>query len=142
MDLSKYQCVNCQQSGLCAGPNFWRCDACGHQYASVNGIPRLYVESRLGEQDKKLRDYLYDGFLGSYYQQASPYIRKKLLDSIFTGKLIFENGNYRTTGLNEAVALIGLFQQEFGHKKAERLIISDKTFGNVPMTGLEPAPYC
>lgn len=65
-----------------------------------------------------------------------------LLGSIFTGKLIFENGNYRTTGLNEAVALIGQFQQEFGHKKAERLTISDKTFGNVPMTGLEPALYC
>ena len=68
-------------------------------------------------------------------QQASPYVRKKLLGSIFTGKLIFENGNYRTTGLNEAVALIGQFQKEFGHKKAERLDISDKTFGNVPIPG-------
>jgi hypothetical protein len=35
--------------------------------------------------------------------------------------------------LNEAVALIGHFQQEFGHKKAERLDISEKTFGNVPI---------
>lgn len=78
----------------------------------------------------------------SHYQQATPYVRKKFLGSIFTGKLIFENGNYRTMGLNEAVTLIGRFQKEFGHKKAERLAISDKTFGNVPMTGLEPAPYC
>ena len=31
--------------------------------------------------------------------------------------------------------IIGQFQQEFGHKKPERLGISDKTFGNVPMTG-------
>jgi site-specific DNA recombinase len=76
------------------------------------------------------------------YQEASAPIRKKLLGSIFTGKLIFENGNYRTTGLNEAMALIGQFQQEFGHKKAEHPVISDKTFGNVPMTGLEPALYC
>jgi|SRR5579862_1942134 hypothetical protein len=58
--------------------------------------------------------------------------------SICTGKLVFENGNYRTTGLNEAVALIGLFQKELGNKKAERLAISDKTFGNVPRIGLEP----
>jgi hypothetical protein len=28
-----------------------------------------------------------------------------------------------------------------GNKKAERLDISDKTFGDVPMTGLEPALY-
>ena len=78
------------------------------------------------------------GNLDFHYQQASPYIRKKLLGSIFTGKLIFENGNYRTTGLNEAVALIGQFQQEFGVKKSEHLAISDKTFGNVPRIGLEP----
>ena len=47
-----------------------------------------------------------------------------------------------TTGLNEAVALIGQFQKEFEHKKAERLSISDKTFGNVPRVGLEPTPCC
>ena len=65
--------------------------------------------------------------------------RKKLLGSIFTGKLVFEDGKYRTTGLNEAMALIGLFQNELENKKAERLDISDKTFGNVPKTGIEPA---
>ena len=80
--------------------------------------------------------------LPTFYEKASTAVKKKILGSIFTGKLVFENGNYRTTGLNEAVALIGQFQQEFGHKKAERLDISDKTFGNVPMTGLEPAPCC
>lgn len=78
------------------------------------------------------------GNLDFYYQQASPYIRKKLLGSIFTGKLVFENGNYRTTGLNEAAALIGLFQKELQNKKAEHLVLSDKTFGNVPRIGLEP----
>jgi hypothetical protein len=75
------------------------------------------------------------GNLDFHYQQSSPYVRKKLLGSIFSGKLVFENGNYRTTGLNEAVALIGLFQKELGNKKAERLDISDKTFGNVPIPG-------
>lgn len=78
------------------------------------------------------------GNLDCHYQQASPYIRKKLLGSIFTGKLIFENGNYRTTGLNEAVALIGKFQHEFEHKKTEHSVISDKTFGEVPKAGVEP----
>lgn len=75
------------------------------------------------------------GNLDFHYSQASPHVRKKLLGSIFTGKLIFEDGKYRTTGLNEAVALIGLFQKELGNKKAERLDISDKTFGNVPIPG-------
>ena len=74
MDLSKYQCVICRQSRLHADANFWRCDSCGQQYPCVNGIPRLYVENRLGQHDKKLRDYLYDGFLGSYYQQVMPFL--------------------------------------------------------------------
>lgn len=76
--------------------------------------------------------------LPTFYERASTAVKKKILGSIFTGKLIFENGNYRTTGLNEAVALIGQFQQEFEHKKAESLDISDKTFGNMPRIGLEP----
>ena len=80
--------------------------------------------------------------LPTLYEKASTTVKKKILGSIFTGKLIFEDGKYRTTGLNEAVSLIWHFQQEFGHKKAEHLVISDKTFGNVPMTGLEPALYC
>ncbi len=52
--------------------------------------------------------------------------------------MVFEEGKYRTTGLNGAVALIGLFQKELGNKKAEHFAISDKTFGNVPRIGLEP----
>lgn len=70
--------------------------------------------------------------LPNFYEKASTAVKKKILGSIFTGKLVFENGIYRTTGLNEAVALISKFQREFGHKKAERLDISEKTFGNVP----------
>lgn len=75
------------------------------------------------------------GNLNFHYHNASPYVRKKLLGSIFTGKLVFEDGKYRITGLNEGVALIGQFQRQFGHKKTEHLAISDKKFGNVPMTG-------
>lgn len=111
-------------------------------------IQRLHTQiTRLTSTDTNFMKYCRYGMsllsnLDFHYQESSPYIRKKLLGSIFTGKLVFEDGKYRTTGLNEAVALIGLFQKELGNKKAERLTISDKTFGNVPVTGLEPAPYC
>lgn len=62
-------------------------------------------------------------------------VKKKLLGSIFTRKLIFEEENYRTTGLNEAVALISLFQKELENKKGRFL------FGKrpvMPRIGLEP----
>lgn len=71
--------------------------------------------------------------LPNFYEKASTAVKKKILGSIFTGKLVFEDGKYRTTELNEAVALIGLFQNDLQNKKAERLGISDKTFGNMPI---------
>src|SRR3989338_11330096 len=73
-------------------------------------IQRLQTQiSRLTSTDTNFMKYCRYGMsllgnLDFHYQQSSPYIRKKLLGSIFTGKLVFENGNYRTTGLNEAVA--------------------------------------
>ncbi len=66
-------------------------------------------------------------------------VQKKLLGSIFPGKLVFENGKYRTTELNKAVELIGLFQKDLENKKAEHFDISTKTFENVARTGIEPA---
>jgi site-specific DNA recombinase len=77
--------------------------------------------------------------LDVYYKEAMPAVQKKLLGSIFPGKLVFEGGKYRTTELNKAVELIGLFQRDLRNKKAERLDISTKTFGNVARTGIEPA---
>ncbi len=40
----------------------------------MNGIPRLYVESKLGNKDKELRDKFYNGFLGTYYQNVMPFL--------------------------------------------------------------------
>lgn len=111
-----------------------------------NEIQRLQSQiSRLKTTDTNFMKYCRYGMsllgnLDIHYNQASPYVRKKLLGSIFTGKLVFEDGKYRTTELNEAVALVGLFERELGNKKTERLDISDKTFGDVPVAGLEPAP--
>lgn len=104
------------------------------------------IETQLKAVDTNFMKYSRYGLsllthLDKYYQIASPTVQKKLLGSIFTEKLVFEDGKYRTTGLNEAVVLIGQFQQEFGHKKAEHLAISDKTFGNVPKAGVEPTTF-
>ncbi len=116
--------------------------------STKEGIQQLQIQiSRLTSTDSNFMKYCRYGMsllgnLDFHYSQASPYIRKKLLGSIFTGKLVFEDEKYRTTGLNEAVALIGLFQKDLQNKKAERLTISDKTFGNVLEAGLEPAWPC
>lgn len=54
------------------------------------------------------------------------------------GKLVFEKGKCRTSGLNPVLALILQKKSELGNKKTERLDISDKTFGDVRKGGLEP----
>ena len=74
MNLSKYQCPKCQKSDLVNHPTLWTCQNCGENYPSVNGIPRLYLESALGEKDKELRDKFYNGFLGTYYQHVMPFL--------------------------------------------------------------------
>lgn len=53
---------------------FWMCEACGQTYSCVKGIPRLFLDKRLGQKDKALRDYFYNGFLGSYYQYVMPFL--------------------------------------------------------------------
>ena len=78
-------------------------------------IQRLQTQiSRLTSTDTNFMKYCRYGMsllgnLDFHYSQASPYVRKKLLGSIFTGKLVFEDGKYRTAELNETGVLIGLF---------------------------------
>jgi ubiquinone/menaquinone biosynthesis C-methylase UbiE len=50
----------------------WRCAACGHAYGSVDGLPKLYVETELGGHDRRLRDSMYTGRFGRWYQLTGP----------------------------------------------------------------------
>lgn len=74
MNLSRYQCPNCRQSELVSDPALWSCKNCGQAYPCSNGIPRLYLETALGDKDKELRDKFYNGFLGTYYQHVMPFL--------------------------------------------------------------------
>ena len=74
-----------------------------------------------------------------YFQEAEPQARRKLLGSIFPTKLIFKDGNYRTSGLNPALALILQKNKNLQNKKAEDIIISENVSGDVARTGIEPA---
>ena len=74
-----------------------------------------------------------------YFQEAEPQARRKLLGSIFPAKLIFQDGNYRTSVLNPALALILQKNKNLQNKKAEDIIISENVSGDVARTGIEPA---
>lgn len=80
--------------------------------------------------------------LDYYFDEASLEIKRKMLGSIFPGKLTFQDGKYRTDGLNPALAIILQRTKNLQKEKTGNIVISENVSGDVPMTGLEPAPCC
>lgn len=80
--------------------------------------------------------------MGFYFQEAPLEIKRKMLGSIFPGKLTFENGKYRTNGMNPALSLILQKSSVLEKQKSGSDAISSDPSADVPMTGLEPALYC
>jgi ubiquinone/menaquinone biosynthesis C-methylase UbiE len=89
MNPSKYKCVACEQDGLRAYSTYWECEHCGEKFSTVNGVPRLYVEKELGERDRKLRDFFYNGFLGKYYQHVMPFLALPVRPAYGSGWLAY-----------------------------------------------------
>jgi len=71
---SKYRCPVCSAGDFAVTSTQWRCTACGQTFACAAGIPRLFLEAKLGAQDVKLRDAFYDGLFGRFYQFMMPFI--------------------------------------------------------------------
>ena len=76
--------------------------------------------------------------LSWYFQEAEPQAKRKLLGSIFPAKLVFQDGNYRTTALNLALALILQKNRGLKNEKAEDMIIPENVSGDVERSGIEP----
>jgi hypothetical protein len=73
-NAARYECLMCRHSAWQINSTVWRCQDCGQEYPCVKGVPKLYIESRIGPQDRELRDNLYDGLLGTYYQHVMPFL--------------------------------------------------------------------
>jgi SAM-dependent methyltransferase len=71
---SKYRCPQCGAADFSTTTTRWTCEGCGQGYRCAAGIPKLFVEEKLGAQDRKLRDTFYDGLFGRLYQVTMPAI--------------------------------------------------------------------
>lgn len=71
---SKYRCPKCSGADFAASSTQWRCLTCGQVFACAAGMPKLFLEETLGPQDRKLRETLYDGLFGRFYQLTMPLI--------------------------------------------------------------------
>ncbi len=76
--------------------------------------------------------------LAWYFQEAGLEVKRKLLGSIFTAKLIFQDGKYRTDGFNPALAIILQKTKNIQKEKTGNIVISENVTGYVPRRGLEP----
>jgi ubiquinone/menaquinone biosynthesis C-methylase UbiE len=74
ISTGKYSCPNCKNDCFNISSTRWDCLSCGQHYACVRGIPRLYIETSIGEQDRKLRDHFYNGLFGRIYAFLMPFI--------------------------------------------------------------------
>jgi hypothetical protein len=73
-----------------------------------------------------------------YFQKAPLDVKRKMLGSIFPGKLIFQDGKYRTERMNPALMLILQKTSELQNEKTGNTVISENVSGDVHRTGLEP----
>jgi hypothetical protein len=71
---SKYRCPGCGAPDFGVSSTRWQCRTCGQAFPCAAGMPKLYVEAKLGAQDRKLRDGFYDGVFGRFYQLTMPLI--------------------------------------------------------------------
>ena len=69
-------------------------------------------------------------------------IKQKLLGSIFPANLHFRENSYRTTPINAALALILQKNKVLENEKTGQILFEESLSGELPMTGLEPAPHC
>ena len=69
-----YRCPKCGSARLSMSSTVWRCIACDEVFRCVSGVPRLYIEDRLGGRDVFLRDFLYNGLFGRLYSFMWPFL--------------------------------------------------------------------
>lgn len=71
---SKYRCPNCGAADFATSSTQWTCQGCARDFACAAGMPKLFLEEKIGAQDRKLRETLYDGIFGRFYQLTMPLI--------------------------------------------------------------------
>ncbi len=76
--------------------------------------------------------------LPRYYREADLAVQQKLIGSIYGGILVFDEGSYRTTTLNNAIALLGGKQAALVSKRKGSTATEISRSYLVRRVGLEP----
>ncbi len=76
--------------------------------------------------------------LDTYYKAKNTEVKQKIIGSVFPEKLYFENNEYRTTKLNEAVVLLCKTDKGLGKKKGGKKTDFSASSLRVVPPGIEP----
>ena len=103
-------------------------------------------KAELGDYQKDLDKYISFGLslltnLSEYYVNAGIEVKNKLIGSIFTEKLIFQNDTFRTRPFNEAIGLLSMYNKGFRATQNKKGSLQKKTSLSVPEAGVEPARF-
>ena len=79
--------------------------------------------------------------LPKHYAASDPEVKQRILGSIFPEKLIFSKGEYRTTSLNEAFALICNDNKPSNKTKNGKNLVLSKSSRRVVPPGIEPGTH-
>jgi site-specific DNA recombinase len=114
-----------------------------HRYeAKKNELINVHVQ--IPNDSKAFNEYLqfsfvFSGSLTQFYEHADFEGKQRIVGSIFKEKLVYEEKNYRTAGVNEALLLMCNINNELEQKQNKN---ADKNVGVstwAPKAGLEPA---
>ena len=67
-------CLNCKNKNFIRFHTYWECKSCGQKYPCTKGIPKLFIEENIQNNDRRLRDTLYNGLLGRFYNIIMPFL--------------------------------------------------------------------
>ncbi len=117
---------------------------CNKYYAQINDL-KLNIDE-YSDYQKDINLYVDFGIqllinLSIFYNKATTEIKRQIIGSIFSEKLVFEDKKYRTAKLNDAVALIFMNIKELQNEKNEKRHAISNVSYSVAGAGLEPATF-
>ena len=103
----------------------------------------LKRKAELESRDSNFFKYVNYGFsllkdLPEYYLKANIEIKQKLISSIFAEKLVFEDKKYRTSQINEVLALLTSNINHLGIPENNKAIKNDGLLHSASPRGIEP----
>ena len=103
----------------------------------------LKRKAELESRDSNFLKYVNYGFsllkdLPEYYLKANIEIKQKLISSIFAEKLVFEDKKYRTSQINEVLALLTSNINHLGIPQNKQAIKKDGLLHRASPRGIEP----